>query len=880
MSPPELHSSAWERLECLFDELIGLPDRDRAARLAELRTEDPALAREVTSLVASAPLADDFFGRLPLAAAAVAAELVSSGSDPAADRAAGAWVDHHPGRLVAQYHVGDTLGRGGMGVVYRGVDTRLGRPVALKFLPAHLWVDRAARERFLVEARATAALDHPNICTVYEVGETSEGALFLAMALYDGETLRERLARAPLGTDAALDVATQAAQALSAAHARGIVHRDVKPANLMLTSTGTVKLLDFGLARLPDVTVTASGQTPGTIAYMSPEQVRGRGADARSDLWALGVVLFEMLTGQRPFRGDSDAAMLHAILTQPVDMRRAPTGGRAAPKAMARVVEQLLRKEPAERYRSADELLADLSALGTRAPVPRRANSRWLRMPGTRRMRVEVAALVLTALVASAAGVLSWRGSAGRREKGVAAATEVRVISLAVLPLKNYSGDATEEYFADGMTEALTTTLTKLEALRVIAHQSVRQFKRSDRPVPEIARALGVTHVVDGSVLQNGDSVRITATLIDATRNTPIWADRFVRGRREILALQQEVALAIARAIEVALTPRDRERLADAPEVDPEVFDLYIKGTQARYTLDPLGGGDASVPEGYFTRAIARDSGYAPAYAGLASMQALSNDPTRARRFAEKALALDPDLAEPHVVLGLIREHHERDWSGAEGSFRQAIRLNPGFAEAHHELSMLLTRRGRFDEALAAAQRTLYLAPMSARFHHGLGEVYLWSGRYNEAVRAAADARARDSSWSGTDLLLGAAYAGMGEYRSALAALERFRERVGGGVCIGDLGYVYAASGQRDRAREVLKACEAGARNPNSGWTANQIATIYMVLGDREQALRWLERAVKTRPETMVYLAVDRNFRPLRAEPRFQALLKKMRLDE
>jgi serine/threonine-protein kinase len=694
-----------------------------------LRAEDAALTEELASLVACAPLADDLFRQLPRAAAAIAAELVSSGGDRVTDRTGEGWADDRPGATVAQYRIEDVLGRGGMGVVYRATDTRLDRIVALKFLPPHRWVDRQARERLLLEARAVAALDHPNICTVHEVGETPEGVLFLAMPYYEGETLRERLTRGPLNTGAAADIATQAARALAAAHARGIVHRDVKPANLMLTSTGTVKLLDFGLARLADVTVTASGQTPGTIAYMPPERVRGERADVRSDLWALGVVLFEMLTGERPFRGDSEAAVLHAILNQHVDVRRASAGGLAVPEAMARVVEQLLRKKPAERYQTASELLADLSAFGNGEAVPRRASFRWLRVPRMRRVRAEVAVLVLTVLVASALGVLA------------------------------------------------------------------------------------------------------------------------------------------------------RERLADAPEVDPEVFDLYLKGTQARYTLDPLGG-NARVAADYFARAIAKDSGYAPAYAGLASMHAFSNDPTRARWSAEKALVLDPSLAEPHVVLGLIRQHHGWDWRGAEDSFREAIRLNPGFAEARHELSMLLTRLGRFDEALAEARHTLYLSPMSARFHHGLGEVYLWSGRYNEAVRAAEDARARDSSWSGTDLLLGAAYARMGKYSAALEALGRFRERVGSSVCVGDLGYVYAVSGQRDRAREVLKACEAEARKPNSGWTANQIATIYMVLGDRQQALRWLEHAVETRPETMVYLAVDRDFRSLRAEPRFQALLKKMRFDE
>jgi serine/threonine-protein kinase len=872
---------AWERLEGLFEELSALPEADRTARLEELRAEDDELARELTSLVACVPHADDLFGQLPRAAAAIAAELVSSGGDRVADWTGGGWSDDHPGATIAQYRIEDVLGRGGMGVVYRATDTRLNRLVALKFLPPHRWVDRQARARLLLEARAVAALDHPNICTVHEVGETPEGVLFLAMPYYEGETLRERLTRGPLNTGAAADIAAQAARALAAAHARGIVHRDVKPANLMLTSTGSVKLLDFGLARLADATVTASGQTPGTIAYMSPEQVRGERADVRSDLWALGVVLFEMLTGERPFRGDSEAAVLHAILHQHLDVRRASAGGRAVPKAMARVVEQLLRKKPAERYQTANELLVDLSALGKGDAVPRRANSRWLQTPWTRRVRAQLAALVLTALVASALGVLSWRENASRREKSVAAVAEPRVASLAVLPLKNYSGDSTQEYFADGMTDELTSTLTKIEGLRVIAHQSVRQFKRSNRSVPEIARALGVTHVVDGSVLQAGGRVRITVNLIDAGRNAPIWSEAFERERRDILALQRDVALAIMRNVAVALTPQDRERLGDAQAVDPEAFAHYLKGTTARYYVTSEGWRDVRVAADHFERAIAADSAYAPAYAGLASVYAFAGDAARARELAERAIAMDPKLAEAHVVLGVIRQFEDWDWAGSDSAFRQAIRLDPGYPEAHHELSMLLVRRKRVDEAIAASQRALYLAPGSARFQSGLAEVYYNGGRYADAVRAAGDAQLLDPSWIVAVGVQAAAYGQLGKYEEAAAGLTKVTEQAGGDVCFGELGWVYARSGQRERALDFRRACEAGSRKHgrlDPAW-AYAIAQVHAGMGNREQALKWLERAAEA-GHRLLYLAVDPTLVSLHAEPRFRALLTKVGLAE
>ena len=611
----------------------------------------------------------------------------------------------------------------------------------------------------------------------------------------------------------------------------------------------------------------------GTVAYMSPEQLLGDPVDARTDLWSLGVVLFEMVTGQHPFRGDYAAG----ILTQHVEAGRARTMQPGLPEELTRALERLLRKDPSERYESANEVLADLSAWKVGGTVQALPAGRLPRLPRTWFGWGGVAALVL---IVTVVGVV-WRQASSRREAAIVAGSEtgLRLLSLAVLPLKNHSGDPAQEYFADGMTEELTTTLTKIEALRVIAHQSVLQFKHSDRSVPEIARLLDVKHLVDGSVLQDGERVRITATLIDAATNTPIWGDRFERERSDILALQREVALAIARAIEIALTPQDLARLEDTTEVDPEAFDLYVRGTQVRHRQSGMGGviGEATA---YYTQSIARDSGYAPAHAGLAFVHAFNGDETRAKVFAEKSLRLDPKLAEAHVARGLIGQFFDWDWAGADSAFRQAIRLNPGYAEAHHELSMLHMRRSQFDEAMVEARRTLYLAPMSARFETGVGEIQLFRGLYDEALRTTDKVLALDSNYSTPYYVRGLVYLSLGRYDESLVAWKKCIQL--GCEFNENLGYIYALTGRRAEAVRVIDSLKVRWKEQQGSYAAilaYGVAVVYTGLGEREQALDWLERAVEGGDFFMLYLGIDPAFRSLHAEPRFRAILKKVGLD-
>jgi serine/threonine-protein kinase len=785
------------------------------------------------------------------------------------------------GRTVSHFRVIEPLGAGGMGVVYRAEDVRLNRMVALKFPLRGYAVDQEAAARFLREARSAAGLDHPNICTVHEVGETEDGQLFLAMAYYAGETLRDRLTRqGPLALDDALEIASQMARGLACAHGAGVVHRDLKPANVMLTGSGGVKILDFGIAKVRDATFTVSGVAMGTVAYMSPEQLFGERVDGRTDLWSLGVVLVEMVTGQHPSGREDMLATLarHAESGQHRPLNPAVLG------SFRSIVTRLLQKDPDKRYQTANEVLTDLTALRDRVTprTQRGALPSPVRSLRAKRSRALLGSAALLAVIGILFGVARWRESSGAKGSAGAAgsAGTVTVASLAVLPLKNYSSPD-QAYFADGMTEELTTTLSKIEALRVIAHQSVAQFKRSDRPVPEIARLLDVKYVVDGSVRQIDDRVRITASLIDAKRNAPVWSDAFDGDRRDVMALQRDVALAIAQAIRVKLSPRDRTRLAAGQVVDPEAFELYIKGTQARY--DANFSGDFAEATRYLSAAVAKDSAYAPAYAGLAFINAFVGNQVRGRALAQKALALDPKLAEAHMVDGLIRQFYDWDWAGTERAYREAIALNPGYAEAHHELSMLLMRQKRFDEALREAQLALYLAPTSVRFLNGVGEVNAYGGRLDDALAIADRILTADSSFSGGFYIKGIAFEQMGRLADAEQAWRRCL-RVAPKGCDyarAQLGYIYAATGRRSQALQVLDTLKGQFRNAK-GRTATSsvafdIATVYIGLGDRAEALNWVERAVEGHA-LLLYLGIDPMFRSLANEPRFQAVLKKVGL--
>jgi serine/threonine-protein kinase len=777
--------------------------------------------------------------------------------------------------LGTAYTLERELTGGGMARLFVACEEALGRSVVVKVLPPDLAQGLSA-ERFVREIRVAAQLQEPHIVPVLATGTTQSGLPYYTMPFVRGESLRERLRGGPIPLNDTTGILRDVAQALAYAHQRGVVHRDIKPENVLL-SGGTAMVTDFGIAKAVGValthdphrptpsTLTQLGTTLGTPAYMAPEQCAGDRVDARSDLYSWGVVAYELLAGKHPF---ADKVSAQELIVAHLSERPAPlsaTRGHVAP-VLAALVMRCLEKDPNRRPQIAEEVVASLRALGSAA----RASRRWPLVA------VAIAAAVIAVgamLVVRASAIDSPRApsSASAGASDISSVTRRYSSSLAVLPLANYSPDPAQDYFADGLTDELTTTLSKMQALRVIAHRSMLQFRRSEHSVPEIARQLGVNYLVDGSVQQDGDRVRIRATLVDAATNAPVWTESFDRERHDVLILQREIALAIARQIEITLTPQDRSRLADTLPVDPEAFDLYIKGTQARYRA--FGTAENLEAKRYFERAVKRDPNYAPAHAGLALMQINSGDTAAARRSAEHARTLDATLADAPMIVGMLIQ--ATDVAGAEEALREAIRLNPGHPEAHHELSMLLLRSNRLNEALREAQLTVYLSPLTARFEQGLGEVHLYSGRYDQALVAAQKALSHDSTYTPPYYLQAFAYSQQHEFEKAEASLRKCNQRACGEVGRPFLGYVYAAAGRRAEALRILDSLTVR-------WRARHqprdlpygIARIHVALAEPERAIDWLERGELSAID-LRYAAIDPIFRPLRVERRFRALFQK-----
>jgi serine/threonine-protein kinase len=773
------------------------------------------------------------------------------------------------GQTIAHYKVTAKLGAGGMGEVYRAHDEQLDRDVALKVLPASSFSDAAARARLLREARSAAALNHPHICTIYEVGE-ADGQAYIAMELVEGESLSARLAAGPLPAKQVLRYGSQIADALSHAHERGIVHRDLKSANVALTPDGRAKVLDFGLAKrvsgeeLAEVTrsqlsLTAPGAVAGTLAYMAPEQLRGEPADARSDIWALGVVLHEMLSGQRPFQGKSGYELSAAILRE----QPGPLPAKA-PLPLRAVVGRCLAKEPGERYQRAAEVRAALEAIATGAVAP------WAGLRYALRRR-QVLAASTAVVVLLAAAIAANLGGLRERLFGARAA---KIESIAVLPLENLSGDPEQEYFAAGIHESLITDLAKLSGLRrVIARSSVLHYKGTDKRIPEIAEELNVDAVITGSVARAGVRVRITAQLIHARTEETLWAERYERDLRDVLALQSEVTRAITQKIQVELTPQEQARLASPRPVNPEVYELYLRG---QFYVNKLTPEEFQRGLAYLQQAVEKDPAEPLAYAGLALAYAegghmLVAPPQeafpQARAAALKALELDDTLAEAYTALAMYAQYYNWDWPAAEQAFRRALELNPNFAQAHQHHGWYLRALGHPEEAIAELKRAKELDPLKPLFGANLAYLYSDAGQYDQAIDEAQKVLELDPNFPLGLGALGTAYAGKGMYNEAIATHQRLTADPAWKL---ELALTYARAGQPDKTRQMLAGLKDEEKDP---W---MLATVYVALGDKNEAMRWLETAYKARHQFLPYTVYGREFASLQSDPRFQNLVRRM----
>ncbi len=878
----------WRRVEELYHNALRVEPEKRAAFLDRLcsRSGDPELRQEVGSLLDYNTEAHDF---MEVPAFELAARQMSrQNPQPEADLMAGTTVSH--------FRVAGRLGAGGMGVVYQADDLKLGRKVALKFLPdlAH---DPEVLGRFRREARAASALNHPNICTVYEIDE-HEGRPFMAMELLEGQPLNHLIGGKPLPVERVVAIGEDVADALAAAHARGIIHRDIKPANIFAIRGGRAKVLDFGLAKhltqakgasttTADVTATgdaatAFGVTLGTCAYMSPEQALGKELDARTDLFSFGVTLYEAATGIQPFQGKTTAEIYDAIL------HRAPTPASQLnpqiPLKLLEIIGKCLEKDPEMRYQSASEIRTDLRRL-KRETDSGEGSGTALDAVGpsqTAKPKRAVRAIALAILLLLVAGIAWWlqdhfhSGTAGQ----IAAALVVPEIhSLAVLPLKNLSGDPNQEYFADGTTLELITTLTKISKLRVISWTSVRRYKNTIKTLPEIARELNVDGVIEGSVERAGDQVKITAQLIDAPRDHDLWAKSYNRDLRNILSLQEEVAGAIAREVGVALTPQDRTRLSSVRPVNPEAYQLYLRGQSfiEKWTPDAM-----LLARQSFSQAIERDPNYARAYAGLADTYLLGDtaiDPRgfpKAREAAAKALALDDTVSDAHAALALLKDV-DWDWAGAEREFKRAIELNPGDTLAHHMYSHLLLRLRRNQESLRESELYIKTDPLSPSAHGHLGWHYECTGQYDLAVEQQLDALRYDNNYHDAFSYLGDLYRYKAMPRKALAEYEKASVLLGDSpASIQSLRRAYRTDGWRGYGRELLQRNLKKAKQEYV--SPFDIAGNYALMGDKENVFRYLEKAYAERNLYLSYLAVDHDFDFLRADPRYTALLRRMGL--
>src|SRR5213596_2125598 len=865
-----MKAERWEKVIDLFQSALERAPEERAAFLDETCHDDEGMRREVESLLTSHERAENF---IEVPAFEVAPELATNDNAEALI-----------GKLLGHYSIESLIGVGGMGEVYLARDERLGRKAALKLLPDSLTTDQTQLSRFKNEARSASALNHPNILTVYEIGAESD-RLFIATEFIEGITLRASIACSRMNPHAAVEIAMQVASALTAAHEAGVVHRDIKPENIMLRPDGYVKVLDFGIAKVTEqrlasdnhtsettaVLQTRLGLVLGTAHYMSPEQARGQKVDARSDIWSLGVVLYEMVTGSPPFRGETPSDCIAAILTaEPAPLSSISPD---VPAKLESILQKALRKNTDERYQTIKEMLAELRILKAKletesslSQTKSHGDSNVSEIKRRRRGVLVTVVATLLAAVAVACFFFFFFQAALTNKK-----------SIAVLPFENLSEDKSNAYFADGIQDEILTRLSKIADLKVISRTSTEKYKSKPDNLREIAKQLGVSNILEGSVQKAADQVRVSVQLINATTDGHLWAESYDRKLTDILKVESDIAKTIAQTLQAKLTGSEEHAISVKPTADAAAYQLYLKG---RFFWGRRSGDNIPKAIEYFEEAIRQDPNYALAYAGLAeawitlpghASARLQDVKPKAKEAALKSLQIDDTLAGVHTALAQVL-FFDLDFAGAIKEFQRAIDLDPNYATAHHwSANGPLLALGRFDEAIAEGARAVELDPLSPIINVNQANNFIIAGRYDEAIRQVRKALELDPEFGYAHSNLGLALEFKGDLPGAIAEFRRAHQLNGDPMSLGYLGNLYGKTGNVTEAANILTELEQLTKTKYV--SAYAFALVQGGLGNRAEALRWLEKCYADRSQEIVYVRVDRLLDPLRDDPGFQNLV-------